>query len=74
MHWRSETHYLTSPNPKGMPMIATPQELKADAESVLAEIETIAGLISKLPEPASVKAFLIKVESFAADVSDFLEA
>ncbi|MDV3219770.1 hypothetical protein LE977_25765 [Mycobacterium avium] len=51
-----------------------PTQLKADAETLINDAETVLQVIDDLPLPAEVKAFIAKAEVFVKDVDAFLSA
>lgn len=57
-----------------MPTNLTPSQLKAGAETLIADAETVLQVIDDLPLPAEVKAFLGKATAFVKDVDAFLTA
>ncbi|WP_181022300.1 hypothetical protein [Mycobacterium avium] len=57
-----------------MPTNFTPAQLKADAETLINDAETVLQVIDDLPLPAEVKAFIAKAQAFVKDVDAFLTA
>lgn len=57
-----------------MPTNFTPAQLKADAETLVKDAETVLQVIEDLPLPEQVKAFIAKAEVFVKDVDAFLSA
>ncbi|KBR63534.1 hypothetical protein [Mycobacterium avium] len=51
-----------------------PAQLKADAETLVKDAETVLQVIEDLPLPEQVKAFIAKAEVFVKDVDAFLSA
>jgi hypothetical protein len=56
-------------------MSATPEQLKADAQSLLKDAEIVIGLVEGLPVlPAEVKVYVAKADAFIRAVEAFLSA
>jgi hypothetical protein len=51
-----------------------PAQLKATAETLLADAKTVLQLVDDLPLPAQVKSFVEDAETFVSDVQAFLSA
>lgn len=56
-----------------MPSI-TPEQLKADAETLVNDAETVLNVIEDLPLPENIKAYIAKADTFVKDVDAFLKA
>lgn len=57
-----------------MPTNLSPSQLKADAETLIGDFETVLQVIEDLPLPAEVKAYLAKADAFVKDIDAFLTA